>query len=89
MSPERASAPGAKCAELADRGPEMRPAAEHSIPGLHGDVAVRVFVPFETGHGVIVYQANTKSRTFIRALSAQASDGHEPEGPWNLVATAR
>ena len=54
-TPEEARALGAKFAELAGPGPAMARVAEHGVPGPHGDVPVRVLVPFETARGVIVY----------------------------------
>ena len=54
MWPEEARVLGAKCAELAGRGPEMARVAGHSIARPNGDAAVRVLLPFETARSVIV-----------------------------------
>jgi acetyl esterase len=55
MTPDEGRALGAGLADLAGPGPEMARVTEHGVAGPHGDVPVRVLVPFATARGVIVY----------------------------------
>ena len=54
-TPEEARALGAGLAALAGPGPGMARVEEHSVPVAGGSVPVRLLVPLEPPHGVIVY----------------------------------